>query len=164
MDLNPIRAAMTSDLESSDYTSIQQRLRDTAERLGDADKLLRPVAGVPGELALGISVRHYLGLVDWTGRVMHPTKRGKIEGTAPSVLDVLDIRESGEQRPVLLDRFALSDGAWTNQVKGTESAFYRVIGAAEQILAYAEDIGLRWLQGIGVARLLNERRAKLKPV
>ena len=95
---------------------------------------------------------------------MHPTRRGKIEGTAPSVRDVLDLRENGEQRPALLDRFALSDGAWTRQVKGTESDFYRVIGAAEQILDYAEDIGQRWLQGIGVARLLNERRARPKPV
>ena len=48
VDLNPIRAAMASDLESSDYTSIQHRLRETAERLGDVDKLLQPVAGVPG--------------------------------------------------------------------------------------------------------------------
>ncbi|MCB1629992.1 MAG: hypothetical protein KDI48_19850 [Xanthomonadales bacterium] len=163
VDLNPIRATMASDLESSDYTSIQQRLRETAERLGDVDKLLQPVAGVPGELALGISVRHYLGLVDWTGRVMHPTKRGKIDGAAPSVLDVLGLRENGERRPALLDRLALSNRAWTAQVKGTELDFYRVIGAAEQILAYAEDIGQRWLQGIGVARLLNERRAKPKP-
>ena len=163
MDLNPIRAAMTSDLESSDYTSIQQRLRGTAERLGDADKLLEPVAGVPGELAMGISVRHYLGLVDWTGRVMHPTKRGKIVGAAPSVLDVLGLRDKAEQRPALLDRFELSDRDWTHQVKGTESDFYRVIGAAERILTYAEDIGQQWLQGIGVARLLNEQRAKPKP-
>ena len=164
VDLNPIRAAMAPDLETSDYTSIQQRLRETAERLGDVDKLLRPVAGVPGELALGISVRHYLGLVDWTGRVMHPTKRGKIDGTAPSVLDVLGLRENGEHRPAALDRLALSDRAWTAQVKGTESDFYRVIGAAEQILTYAQDIGQRWMQGVGVARLLNERRAKPKPV
>ena len=163
VELNPIRAAMATDLESSDYTSIQQRLRDTAERLGDADKLLRPVAGVPGELSLGISVRHYLGLVDWTGRLMHPTKRGKIEGTSPSVLDSLGLRDNAEQRPALLDRFELSDRAWTHQVKGTESDFYRVIGAAERILAYAEEIGQQWLQGIGMARLLNRRRAKPKP-
>lgn len=69
VDLNPIRAAMAADLEHSNCTSIQQRLRETAERLGDADKLLRPVAGVPGELGLGVSVRHYLRLVHWTGRV-----------------------------------------------------------------------------------------------
>ncbi|MCB1628997.1 MAG: hypothetical protein KDI48_14820, partial [Xanthomonadales bacterium] len=132
-------------------------------RLGDVDKLLQPVAGVPGELTLGISVRHYLGLVDWTGRVMHPTKRGKIDGAPPSVLDSLGLRDNAEQRPALLDRFELSDRAWTHQVKGTESDFYRVIGAAERILTYAEDIGQQWLQGIGVARLLNERRAKPKP-
>ncbi|MEZ5443034.1 MAG: hypothetical protein R3F15_16300 [Lysobacterales bacterium] len=163
VDLNPIREAMATDLESSDYTSIQQRLRETAERLGDVDKLLRPVTGVPGELALGISVRHYLGLVDWTGRVMHPTKRGRIEGTAPSVLDSLGLRDNAEQRPALLDRMELSERAWTHQVKGTESDFYRVIGAAERILAYAEDIGQQWLQGIGVARLLSEQRSKPKP-
>ena len=94
---------------------------------------------------------------------MHPTKRGRIDGAAPSVLDVLGLRENGEQRPAALDRLALSDRAWTAQVKGTESDFYRVIGAAERILTYAEDIGQQWLQGIGVARLLNERRAKPKP-
>ena len=94
---------------------------------------------------------------------MHPTKRGNIDGTAPSVLDVLGLSGSAAQRPALLDRFELSERAWTHQVKGTESDFYRVIGAAEQILAYAEDIGQRWMQGIGVARLLNERRAKPKP-
>ena len=44
-----------------------------------------------------------------------------------------------------------------------ESDFYRVIGAAERILAYAEDIGQQWLQGVGVARLLSQRRAKPKP-
>ena len=71
---------MAGFLEQNDCTSIQQRLRETAERLGDVDKLLQPVAGVPGDPALGVSVRHYMGLVDCTGRVMHPTKPGKIEG------------------------------------------------------------------------------------
>ena len=118
---------------------------------------------MPGDLALGISVRHYLGLVDWTGRVMRPTRRGKIEGTAASVLDVLGLRDNAEQQPAVLDRWEISERVWAKQVKGTESDDYRVIGAAERILAYAEDIGQQWLQGIGVARLLNERRAKPKP-
>ena len=67
------------------------------------------------------------------------------------------------ERPALQDRFELSDRDWTHQVKGTKSDFYRVIGAAERILAYAEDIGQQWLQGVGVARLLSQRRAKPKP-
>ncbi|MEZ5442522.1 MAG: hypothetical protein R3F15_13690 [Lysobacterales bacterium] len=63
----------------------------------------------------------------------------------------------------MLDRFEVSDRAWTHQVKGIESNYYRVIGAAERILSYAEEIGQQWLQGIGVARLLNERRTKPNP-
>ncbi|MEZ5440245.1 MAG: transposase [Lysobacterales bacterium] len=50
IDLNPVRAGMAEDLESSDYTSIQQRIRETARRLDDIDKLIEPVAGVPGPL------------------------------------------------------------------------------------------------------------------
>ena len=50
-----------------------------------------------------------------------------------------------------------------SQVKSTENDFYRVIGAAEGILACAEAIGQRWMQGLGVAKLLAERRKKPKP-
>ena len=39
VDLNPIRAAMATDLETSDYTSIQQRLHETAERLGQPERI-----------------------------------------------------------------------------------------------------------------------------
>ncbi|MCB1636121.1 MAG: hypothetical protein KDI51_16160 [Xanthomonadales bacterium] len=84
--------------------------------------------------------------------------------SAPSVLDTLGVNEQAERRPALLDRWGFTDRAWTAQVKGTEADFYRVVGAAQQILAYAEDIGQQWLQGIGVARLLNERRTRPKPV
>ena len=64
----------------------------------------------------------------------------------------------------MLGRWEISERVWAKQVKGTESDDYRVIGAAEQILAYAEDIGQQWLQGIGVARLLNQRRTRPKLV
>ena len=45
---------MAADLESSDYTSIQQRIRETARKIGNIDKLMEPVAGIPGQLSLGI--------------------------------------------------------------------------------------------------------------
>ena len=141
--------------------SIQQRIRETAAKLGNIDRLLEPVAGVPGELSLGLSIRHYLGLVDWTGRIMHPGKRGKIETGAPSVLETLGIAIT--QKPPLLRQKALSQRAWIAQIKGTENGFYRVIGTADGILAYAEAIGQRWLQGVGVARLLAERRKPPRP-
>jgi hypothetical protein len=56
VDLNPVRAAMAQDLEDSDYTSIQQRIRDTARKIGSGGDQLGPVAGIPGKCSL--SVRH----------------------------------------------------------------------------------------------------------
>ena len=58
----------------------------------------------------------------------------------------------------------LRERSWTTQVKATDNDYYRVIGAADGILAYGEEIGQRWLQGLGVARLMAERRKPPKPV
>jgi hypothetical protein len=136
VDLNPVRAAMAQDLEDSDYTSIQQRIRETARKLGSGGDQLEAVAGVPGTGSLAISIAQYLNLVDWTGRQMHHGKRGKID----------------PERPRILDRLGLTDQRWTTQVKATESDFYRVIGAAESIIDYATRVGQHWFQGLGVAR------------
>jgi hypothetical protein len=144
VDLNPVRAAMAQDLEDSDYTSIQQRIRETALKLGNGGEQLQAVAGVPGTGSLAISIAQYLNLVDWTGRQMHPGKRGKID----------------PERPRILDRLGLTDRTWTTQVKATESDFYRVIGAAESIIDYAARVGQCWFHGLGVARELCKMRAK----
>jgi hypothetical protein len=144
VDLNPVRAAMAHDLEDSDYTSIQQRIRETALKLGNGGEQLEAVAGVPGTGSLAISIAQYLNLVDWTGRQMHPGKRGKID----------------PERPRILDRLGLTERNWTTQVKATESDFYRVIGAAESIIEYAARVGQCWFQGLGVARELCKMRAK----
>ncbi len=144
VDLNPVRAAMAQDLEDSDYTSIQQRIRETARKLGCGGEQLKAVAGVPGTASLSISIAQYLNLVDWTGRQMHPGKRGRIE----------------PERPRILDRLGLTDSSWTTQVKATESNFYRAIGAADSLIDYAKHIGQQWLQGIGVARELCKMRSK----
>ncbi len=58
-------------------TSFEQRIRDTALNLGSGGDQLEAVAGVPGTGSLSISIAQYLNLVDWTGRQMHPGKRGK---------------------------------------------------------------------------------------
>ncbi len=104
-------------MKSAGY--IQQRIRDTARKLGSGGKQLEAVAGVPGTGSLPISIAQYLNLVDWTGRQMHPGKRGKID----------------PERPRILDRLALSDSSWRTQVKATESDFYRAIGAVDSLIA-----------------------------
>jgi hypothetical protein len=152
VDLNPVRAAMAQDLEDSDYTSIQQRIRETALKLSHGNDPLEAVAGVPGTGSLAISIAQYLNLVDWTGRQMHPGKRGK----ACPRLD----RGIDPERPRILDRLGLTDRGWTTQIKATESDFYRVIGAAESIIGYATRVGQHWFHGLGVARELCKMRPK----
>ncbi len=125
-------------------TSFEQRIRETARKLGSSGDQAEAVVGVPGTGSLPISIAHYLNLVDWTGRQMHPGKRGKID----------------PERPRILDRLGLSDRSWTTQVKATESEFYRAIGAADALIDFAKQIGQQWLQGVGVARELCKIRPK----
>ncbi len=46
-----------------------------------------------------LSIAQYLNLIDWTGRQMHPGKRGKID----------------LERPRIFDRLGLTDRSWTTQ-------------------------------------------------
>jgi hypothetical protein len=84
-----LSAMVYVDLEDSHCTSVQQRIRDTALKLGSGGNQLEAVAGVPGTGSLPISIAQYLNLVDWTGRQIHPGKRGKAcprldRGSTPS--------------------------------------------------------------------------------
>jgi hypothetical protein len=117
-DLNPVGVAMAEDLDDSDYTSIEQRIRDTARKLGSDSDQPGPVAGVPGKCSLSVSIAQCLNLIDWTGRPMHPNRRSRID----------------PERPQILDRLGLADRSWTPQVKAIESEFYRAIGAAESLI------------------------------
>ena len=70
VDLNPIRAGMAKSLEESDYTSIQSRIEKTGGK-----SIPLPLVPFEDELetdqtALPYYLRHYLELVDWTGRAI----------------------------------------------------------------------------------------------
>jgi hypothetical protein len=108
VDLNPIRAGIATDLDSSDFTSVQDRLSEVqAERReqnqdhADSKPRLMPFiesmseqqffAGIPYNLM------DYLELVDWTGRAVRPDKKGFITARVP---------------PRILDKLGLSDTEW----------------------------------------------------
>jgi REP element-mobilizing transposase RayT len=147
VDLNPIRAKMADALASSAYTSIQARLKAAAEQMGEAnlrEQLLRPIAGVAGPGPIPITLADYIELVDWSGRQLHPTKRGRIE----------------PGQPPALQRIGLSPRAWKHQVLGTESLYHRAIGEAADLIAYARQVGQQCLLGPGVRDLLKLMRAE----
>lgn len=137
VDLNPIRAGLADSLAASSHTSIEHRLHAL-----DPDELdcpLRPIAGVaiPG---LPLSLRAYVGLVEWTGKQVRPDKRGQLSQQAPSVLA----------------RYEADPGRWAVRVKAMGSGYWRIVGEAADLVEAATRMKQRWIKGIGLARRLAD--------
>ena len=143
VDLNPIRAGLCDRLEDAHHTSAQRRIVDLDDSASGAHKPLLPIAGIRGLSVLAIDPAGYLELLDWTGRQLHPGKRGVITGPPPKALARLGCGES----------------QWPRQVKAVGSDFHRAVGSVQSLLDKAAAMGQRWLQGIGVARVLATKAA-----
>lgn len=103
VDLNPLRAGMAETPEQSDYTSIQQRIRESR------NACLLPFAGYCGnDSGIPFGLNDYLELVDWAGRAMQPGKRGVVAQHIPPILSrlwtdaapVLDYLKQEQRIPV----------------------------------------------------------------
>ena len=133
VDLNPIRAQMASTPESSDYTSIQQRLGKAVHCAFHGELL--PFAGnshqdnTQGHIPYHII--DYIELVDWTGRQMRPDKRGTIDATLPSILV----------------RLGISAGCWLQNCQQLETTFHQVLGPISSLKQFCLKLGQRWLHG-----------------
>lgn len=146
VDLNPIRAAMADSPEESDFTSIQQRIREVlalkekdkapeGPRLFDfaGDERWNSPDGLPS------SLDEYMDLVDWSGRVAKEGKRGAIAGDLPPILERLEIDEE----------------AWIESIQqGQRLQFHHAVGRASAIKVAAEQFGRAFLKGLGFARTL----------
>ena len=153
VDLNPIRAGVAELPEDSDYSSIQDRIGEFANRrVGRPRKtskaptkqldvefqrkpqLISFNAGhdlKDNEQALAFSLEDYMQLMDWTGRAIRNDKRGYIPETAPPILE----------------RLGLSIENWLKFVPAVEKEFTHAIGHREKMVAYAEKFELNWLRG-----------------
>ncbi len=127
VDLNPVRAGIASDLPGSAHTSIQCRLRARSDADGAAG--LDAVAGASTSRHLPLTLDEYIALVDWTGRQLHPGKRGAIATTVPPAL-----------------RRVACESEWLPQVRGIESRYWRAVGSAQSLLDKAKAMGQRWLK------------------
>ena len=125
VDLNPVRAAMAKTPEASEHTSIRERLThtfDLAEAiqaqtdqrfLNQFPVALKPLAQFENahrnEPQHGIlfTLKDYLELVDYTGRAIHPNKRGHIS----------------EYQPPILSRLGLSPEEWLTEATEFEARY-----------------------------------------
>ena len=108
-----------------------------------ATQAMRPLAGIISANFPRLSSAEYIELVDWTGRQLHPGKRGKI----------------ATQEPPALRKLGLDAAHWTMKVKGIGSGYWRAVGTAEELMQKAKKMGQKSLCGMGLARLVQRQNA-----
>jgi REP element-mobilizing transposase RayT len=151
VELNPIRAKIAQSPETSDYTSIQQRIEETSEykcinarvnQLDDKPKIaLRPFLA-NGEILndqLPYCIQEYFHLVDWSGRAVRDNKRGAIDNQLPSILHRLGIDEI----------------YWCEAMKPKANRYFsRAIGCQTSLRAYAKKLEIGWIKGVSMCSKL----------
>ena len=160
VDLNPIRAGIAETPETSDFTSVQQRIaqwkdrqkttadgNDQPEAARDKASLDSTVVKVLGfsdqskeeaENAIPYSTTDYLELVDWSGRAIIEGKKGFIP----------------EHLPPILQRLKVDPAQYLAYVKKPRYGFANALGALDKLKAYAEHFEKAFLKGQTAAAAL----------
>lgn len=136
VDLNPIRAAMARTPETSDYTSIQERIARPQSTC------LRPF-NENEEDGIPFNLKDYLELVDWGGREIKHNKRGYIPAGVPPLLTRLRMDAS----PVL-DYLAKDD-----------IPTFGALGPISMLKVFAKSIGRSFIKGHAFGNRLWPERA-----
>ena len=155
VDLNPIRAGIASDLNGSDFTSIQERIQafklaqDALEGTNSADENTDAANDIQLQsyqpdwlLAFGdsnsqtnicFSLVDYLDMVDWTGRQIRKDKKGHISFEVPSIVQQLNV----------------STERWLELSQRFERIFAGFAGKAEKMYFHANKLGQSRCRGVG---------------
>jgi hypothetical protein len=143
VDLNPIRARTAIAPETSNYTSVQARIRRLLAEHAAADPRPPPnsipLAPLKGELSvtpvLPFDLGEYLRIVDWSARVVQAGKAGSMPADAPPLLARLGIRAAPFADHMLVAR----------------RSFHCVVGRADAMRAAAASFGGAFLKGTRAA-------------
>jgi REP element-mobilizing transposase RayT len=122
VDLNPVRAKMAKTPETSDHTAIKKRIKLIKENQTKHPSLESFVGIQEQTIGIPFRLKDYLDLVDWTGRLIRPDKRGKID--------------QGE--PEILQRLNLSTDNWRVLTTEFESQFRQWVGSEEIVQKVCE--------------------------
>ncbi|MET0066219.1 MAG: transposase [Candidatus Thiodiazotropha sp.] len=149
VDLNPVRAGMAKTPETSEFTSISERI--VRERVSgkvtksrtetDQPEHLMPFIGNPRKdmpKGLPFKLTDYLELVDWTGRVIREDKRGFIPK---------------ETHPIL-ERLQIDPQHWCYLTKNFESRFKGLVGSAYALKLACKNLGFSRRPGMSACQLL----------
>lgn len=127
VDLNPVRAGIVEVPELSTHTSIRARIdRRDSHLVAFVDQCSELDEPLP------LRCDEYLELVDWTGRLVRPDKRGQIPGHLPALLDRVQIRE----------------GQWQREITHYGKWYYRAVGSINALERYCAHLRQQWLKGM----------------
>jgi len=132
VDLNPIRAKIAKTPETSDFTSIQKRIK--AAMKGEQPISLLPFVGNERkELPKGLmfNAKDYLQLVDDTGRIIRDDKRGAISQSSQQLLNRLNIPQEN----------------WLKLTSEFTKLFKGPVGTLQELDAYCEHLERKRRQG-----------------
>jgi REP element-mobilizing transposase RayT len=143
VDLNPIRAGLCQTPETSDYTSIQERIESYQQQQpaaatlsafeGNAAKERGTTSPLP---CLPCTQEEYFELVDVTGRLVRAGKAGAIpDAIAP-----------------ILSRLKINPDTWLETVLSLGHAFAGFIGRSENIQAHMVILQKQRVHGLKSAR------------
>jgi len=132
VDLNPIRAKIATTPETSDFTSIQKRIKAAIN--GEQPTALLPFVGNERkEMPKGLmfSAKAYLQLVDDTGRIIREDKRGAISQESANILNRLNIPQEN----------------WIKLTTEFTRLFKGPVGTLQELGSYCEHLDRKRRQG-----------------
>ena len=136
VDLNPVRAGITDTPESSDFTSIQERIQTVMQNSHcDLLPFANKAKASDQYKVIPFEFNEYIALVDWSGRAILHNKRGSIPESVPPILHRLGINEND----------------WVNHIHYFERQFPTVAGDIDKLKELAETTSRRWIKGMGHA-------------
>jgi REP element-mobilizing transposase RayT len=137
VDLNPIRAGIAKTPETSEFTSIYERIR-VVQGERPSGVCLKRFHTQGSKESLPITLDDYLSLVDWTGRAIRADKRGHMDNRLPSILVRLNIDAT----------------AWAAAMRPHGNVFGRAMGKLNHLHLHARALGQSWIKGLKQAERL----------
>jgi hypothetical protein len=137
VDLNPIRAGIAASPETSEFTSIYERIRMMQGERTYGPRLRR-FSSKRSKNSLPMPFKEYLQLVDWTGRQIRQDKRGSIDKSLPPILTRLNINAE----------------AWIVALQPKGNVFGRAMGKLNHLRLHARALGQSWIKGLRQAEQL----------